>query len=385
MNSKTIGVWAVVILLLVGAGCSTVRGGSPSKTALRGEMHQVYGAFKGLQRFLVDKQAFTDPRNENEVRRLLATLNGTFHGVAVAGDSLSKEAGFVTTLKIVNDLLKDSEKRFNEGKKGYAHWRLNNLTSYCISCHTRYEVPTNFEDPELPVASVGAFDRGEYFFATRQFDKAAEAFLQAAETPDGLHARLDALRRWLVIYTRVFAEPREAIRELQRIAVLPGVVQYEREEISSWIKSLRRWQNEGRVAPISIETAEELIRRGRSIGDRGSLEDGAVELLRASAILHKLLEQKDTSKRPEALYLLALSYHSLPMFFISELPELFLEQAIRESIGTPTARRAYRLYEEVVTFGYTGSSGTRVPAEAASKLRELHGLAFGVPIMRDRI
>jgi hypothetical protein len=111
-------------------------------------------------------------------------------------------------------------------------------------------------------------------------------------------------------------------------------------------------------------------------------------LLRATGILHRLLEEPSAlskGERGHALYLLGLSYSELPFFFINELPELFLEQSVREVPGTQTAQKAFRRYREVVTLAFTGSGGTRIPDEVLLKLKELHEVAYGTVQLESKV
>ncbi|MCB0311595.1 MAG: hypothetical protein KDD42_10185, partial [Bdellovibrionales bacterium] len=135
---------------------------------------------------------------------------------------------------------------------------------------------------------------------------------------------------------------------------------------------------EAPTAIPNIRKAENLLRQSLGMHDPLFSKLGTVELLRASSLLHKGLEGEELSKsdRAKSLYLLGLSYAKLPSYFINELPEFFLEQCIRENPGTTEAKKAYKLYKDVVTLGFTGSSGTHLPPDIQLKLRDLHDMAY---------
>jgi hypothetical protein len=338
---------------------------------------------------MISKERFSDEANEVEIKAHIRELRSLFHEVEGKHLTISEEPGFKATLKSINEMLADASYRFDEGKKSYALWRLKTATNYCVSCHTRHEVPIQFSDDSTKLAELSTIERGKFFLATRQFTRAKEAFKEAAMDPNGDAARMEALRNWLLVYTRVQPDPDLALTELTRMLAKVPVRSFDQEEVGSWIVSLRRWKSENRSVKIpDLVRAENLIRQALGGADPLTPRSGTVELLRATGILHQLLEgQADLSKadRGHALYLLGLAYSELPFFFITELPEMFLERSVREYPNTDTARKAFQRYRDVVTMTFTGSGGTRIPDEVLLKLKELHDLAFGTPKLSGQI
>jgi hypothetical protein len=93
----------------------------------------------------------------------------------------------------------------------------------------------------------------------------------------------------------------------------------------------------------------------------------------------------DPATRSKALYLMGLAYSKLPLFFINELPEIYLERCIREAPGTSEAKKAFELYKDLVLVGYSGSGGTNVPSDVRLELQELHELSQGVKRFDPRV
>jgi hypothetical protein len=358
-----------------------------SRPALPQEMSVVYRAFMDLQPFLSNRDKFSDPANEQRISELLKTLTSKFNEIDSLHRGPATEPGFESTLTALNDMLADAKNRFAEGKKGYALWRLKTTSNYCISCHTRHEVEMSFYDSSDSIEKMEPIERGELYLASRQFEKAKRTFLDVVydqKDPNG--RRMEALREWLVIEVRVSPDPREALTELEKIKKKVALAPYEADEIQEWIISLRRWENEGPLVVDKLAKAENLVRQGLGGPDPLRGRKGTVELLRATALLHSLKEDKIApEKRAKVLYLLGLAYSELPFFFADELPELFLESCIREFPGTETAQRAFSLYKEIVTLGFTGSGGVRVPDDIEAELTELRNLAFGVPQASGRV
>jgi hypothetical protein len=375
------------VFLGVAQVCAEEASGA-AKPQIKDEMATVYRSFKGLQKYLYNRDKFIAAENEHEISTLIDGLRFGIHRAEMAEGPRLHEPGFVSTLKVLNEMLDDSRLRFGEGKKGYALWRLKTSANYCVSCHTRYEVALDFADSDVKLSELNPFERGEFLLASRQFARAKDAFIAAVFDGDLGHLKMDALRKWLIVYTRVHPDPQAAIKQLNHLRPKVKFSRYEEEEIVGWLESLRRWQNEGETKVPLFAKAENLIRQALSMNDPLLGKKGTVELLRASAILHRLLEgpkEQVEADRPRVLYLLGLVYNELPFFFVNELPELFLEQCIRDYPKTKDAQKAFALFRDITMIGYTGSGGTRLPDDVQLQLKELHDLAYGVVTPKSQV
>ncbi len=358
------------------------------KESVRNRMDKVYAAFRTLPEYTSDEKKFSDPENEKEILRLIDSLRTNFHGDALFQADNAEDPGYASTLRVLRDMLDDARNRFAEGRKGYARWRLKNTTNYCISCHSRDQVDQNFPGVEQHLEELNAYEKGEFYFATRRFALARRSFLEAAADQNLSLYRMDALRKWLVIYTRVQPKPLEALRTLERFRKKGILTRYEDTEVKGWMTSLRRWRTERTsISTSALRKAENLMRQAESVSNSVLDGRGTVEYLRATSILHGLLEDGKVKQadRGHVLYLLGKAYSSLPNVFVYELPDLFLEQCIRESPGSDDAKKCYGIYRENVVVGFSGSGGTRIPDDVEENLRELHRLANGVPLPPSRI
>ena len=243
------------------------------------------------------------------MQALVKKLREDFYAVSDEKIQLSSEPGFNTTLSMMNDLLDDGFHRFREGRKNYAFWRLRGAANYCITCHTRIESPLSFKSAGADLSSATDFERGEFYFATRQFDLARKSFLRAARDPKAGFRRMDALRKWLIVYTRVQPNPMGAIKELGEIRNSKVLSSYEQTEVKDWLTSLRRWQNESKASKVKpLRRAENLVRQGIGMHDPLTGHQSVVELLRATSILHKLLESLDSEKESVLKHFIYLAY-----------------------------------------------------------------------------
>lgn len=140
------------------------------------------------------------------------------------------------------------------------------------------------------------------------------------------------------------------------------------------------WAKEARGKKPSLRRAENLLRQSLGMNDLLDAKESTVELLRATAMLHTLLEQDGDTQNPErgrTLYLLGLSYSRLPLYFVNELPDFFLELCIRENPATKVAKDCYRLYANNTYLDFTGSGGSSVPEDVQQKIERLYKKAYG--------
>ena len=350
-------------------------------------MLKAYEAFKGLQDYLIDNQAFEDKRNTQKIHDLLKSLSDNFHRLESLKSQYSSQPGFVSNVRVMNDMLDDALRRFDENRKVYAFWRVRTISAHCITCHTTYGIGISFADKDLDISQLDDLQRGNFYLASRQFKEAELAFYAAASNPALKLKQIDALRHWLLIYIRVYANPKEALSKLKNLDSLLTLYKDEQGEVADWVASLKEWSREGPQSGDKLALAERLIKRSLRSADPLSVEIDEVKLIRGSAMIHDLLvvNKLAGASRSKALYLLGLSYSKLPSFFIDELPDTYLVQCIDEFPGSDDAKRAFKLYRELVMLAFSGSGGTEFPTDVRVKLMELHDKAFNVVKLDGRV
>jgi hypothetical protein len=363
---------------------SLSRGEAIGSTMPRSElMKKVYKNFLILQSYLHEPNKFKSEANAKAISSLLSALNNTFHSSADFPVKMAKKPGFAARLTLLREMLADSEKRFAEGKKDWVLWRLTAMSNHCISCHAAHNVSITFDSNTFSGLPSDHYRRGDFLLATRQYEKSAKEFMKAALKKNNSIERsaFDALRKWLFINVRINQNPRETLHTLRKIRPELTLTRHQAGELSEWFESLSRWEKESThgTERSSLAEAERLLRQGLNGSDPVATEIGQVEVLRSLAILHSLLEQDDTSAadRRKALYYLGLSYSKIPMFFMYELPELYLEECIRSYPKTEEAQLSYKLFRQLQLQSFTGSSGAHIPKEEQDKSSLLHDFAYG--------
>lgn len=375
--------WKKAILLLT----YTLSGSAVYSQDVKIPMRRAFESFKSLQPFLVDSQRFEDKKNEAQLSELITSLRDDFHDLSAFPSRFQSQPGFASNVAVVSETLDDAVTRFREGRKGYAAWRLRGISQNCISCHATYNVELTFHDSkDADLKDLNNLQRGEFFLATRQLEKAEKHFQLALREDQGAVQPIDVLRRLLTLYVRIRGDSALASSRIEDAIKGIPLPQSDREEVELWLKSLKRsGQDKGGIK--SISDAESLIKRSIRTDDLLESHIDAVGLLQATSSLHTLLSQPgfSVSERPKGLYLLGLSYSKLPLFFIDEAPEFYLRQCIEESPNSQIAQRAYRLYEETVELGFTGIGGAEIPTDVRIKLMELHDKAYGIPHVNGRV
>ncbi|MCB9030142.1 MAG: hypothetical protein H6619_03760 [Deltaproteobacteria bacterium] len=356
--------------------------------AIQNTMLEVYASFKDLQPYLIDSSRFEDAQNQKKIKKLVSKLSAELHGAESFDTKYRKLPGFNAQMTSLAEMLDEVNKGFETNSAGWSLWRLRAISNNCQTCHTGYGVDVRFTDKNVNLDKLDSLSKGEFYLASRQYPSAQAAFFQAAINPPTGHSSLEALRKWLIIYTRVNNDPQQALFKLDFILQKKTNLRpYEREEISDWVIALRRWSTEKDEEKDTLSKAESLLRKALDVQMPYFGKVGAVELLRSTALLHEVLDDTKLSdeKRRRALYLIGLSYSKLPLFFVNELPELFLEQCIREYPNTLEAKNSFKLIKEILITGYTGSSGAHIPGEVDVKLEELYKVAYGEQELKDQV
>jgi hypothetical protein len=353
---------------------------SANAEEVRANMNQLLEPFRSIQPYIAAQERFMDPDASNEIADLIDDLRKNFHKLESVPSKYHKLPGFDENLQAVSDLLDDSSRRFAEGKRSYAWWRLRKLPSDCFTCHATYKVSSHYSNPAVVDESLDPLNKGRFLLATRQFAEAQGEFLKALQDPRNTIYYNEALRSLLLIATRIDKNPSEGIATLERALQTTRLPEDDAREVTQWLKELRSWAHEKPSASKnSVAFAEQLITGGAVSSPMRPQND--VSLLRGTAILHQLLEQGALKKevRPQALYLLGFAYTKLPLFFSESWAEMYLERCINEFPGSPNAKRAFSAYREHIVDDYTGTAGTEIPDEVQLHLQELRKKAFGEP------
>jgi hypothetical protein len=178
---------------------------------------------------------------------------------------------------------------------------------------------------------------------------------------------------YLELCLRVQEDPQRAITHLEKLVARTDLPPRLRPQLATWIETLSALRDEDHSPPL--ERARQLI-RDDSDSLRPSDASKLVSLIAASGVLHRYVASASASASQlgEAYYLLGVIESRIGRSLWAYQTEHLLETSIRMGPTEPYADTAFDLLEEFLISGYTGSSGTNVPADVRQRLDDLHQL-----------
>jgi hypothetical protein len=368
------GVWLLAIGM-VAAGVA-LAAETPRK-----EMQQVFEAVSHLLPLAVDEEAWADPKNDAEITKWLATLDGL--GQALEGHAEGRDAGFRYLSRSLSADIGEIRGRRELGRFEESRFFMIEATGNCVACHSRLPSAQSFSMAtelmkELESDSLSAHERVQILVATRQFDAALEVWEKLFVDPDVLPAQIDMGGYFLDYFTvaiRVKRDPARVRKALKQFQARKDVPHYLERHVTGWILALDEVEK-ALVDPDQLGRAKALI-EGTGSAKRSLLgREGMLYDLAASSLLLQYIEgvKDDDLKLAEAFYLLGLvEARSVDSYWVPQA-EFHLEASIRLAPAAPFADDAYGLLEEYVVLGYGGVSGNELPPDVWAKLQEVRAL-----------
>lgn len=361
---------------------------SASAKSWNAEMSEMAKSLSAILPLIFDGQKFEDPANaellKKEIKNLLTISKSvkdktqTHGGGKQIGDDPALEymaSQFEGQLEVADESIRAGDPRF-------ARLALRPALSYCISCHTR-----SSQGPTFPVSpfkqsleSLSSNDKMAIFVATRQYEPALKEFEKTLSSSRGdVHKLESAVRMALAVSVRAKQSPQDALRVLDLVQSSPDLPKSTERLLKPWRASVVSWmaENEKNKATPTLKTAEDLIVKAEASKTYFADSIGDIEYLRATAILHELVRtMKASETRAQAYYALGKCYDALRDLGFWDLQDMYYESCIKDAPHTPLAVRCYGKLDESVTMGYTGSSGTHLPALVSKRLSVLREFAY---------
>jgi hypothetical protein len=351
---------------------------------------KMQGLYQTLSDILTDisgDERFNAPKNKAKIEAHAKKLASLAHDLEKKG-VLSPDKD--PTIEILSGLFADeSQYAYEELKRGnrnYARGVLRSISGYCIACHTRNN--SGSQSPKLPTplgtTDLTAVEKGEYFAATRQFDLAQQEFDKVVgNLPLSLSRPLEwkrGVQQSLSIAVRVKKDPTRALEIVEHVLSNSGAPYFYKQNALKWKKSIEEWKSEEKPKTVTEEglysEAVRLISLAHELQKYPMDRSADILYLRATAVLHELLQLAPSGKRSGEAFLMAgLSYEVLRPLNLEELHDFYFEACIRKNPHTSLAELCYQRYEESVYFGYTGSGGTELPKSVKDRLSKFEALA----------
>lgn len=345
---------------------------------LRETMGEVFAAMQLLLPLSLSPEGFEDPDHREEVGRALALLDQSSARLSQHGGS--RDAAFAHLARALAIDTRDLRLRYEGGHHNEARYLVQTLTETCVACHSRLPASSAPRSEafvrKVEVAELPVEERAKLAYATRQFDTALDLYEEVLRDESFPAREIDFgghLDDYLELAIRVQRVPARAAKALKAFEARADLAANLREEVRVWQVALAKIAATGE-AGSPIQRARELVTtEGEGIeSDRSRV----VEHLEASGVLHRALDAPlPPDQRAEAYYLLGLIETRIGRTYWLSQAEAYLETSIRLAPGKPIAMDAYRLLDEYVVAGYSGSGGTHVPPDIQAKLDRLRFIA----------
>jgi hypothetical protein len=370
-------VWTGILGFLLFGLLAAAPPREPTDPPLPTVMREIVAALQVLLPLSADDARFKDPAHRAEIDGALEWLARNSQYLEAHGSN--RDAGFAY---LGENLARDSQdirKRFAEGRVAESRFLLQNLTDTCVACHSR--LPDDKAHPlglrlieNETIAALPAEERVHLEVATRQFKRALATYESLFADPAASMADLDLtgiFESYLEVCLRVQEDPERAISHLESLAARRDVSTRLRSHLKTWIASLYALRDEHHGPPI--ERARKLIQDHS--GPLSMLNASElVPLVSASGVLYRYVASSShpSGQLGEAYYLLGVIESRIGRSMWASQTEHLLETAIRMGPTEPYANQAFDLLEEFLVSGYTGSAGTRIPADVQQRLDNLH-------------
>lgn len=352
---------------------------SPAPEEIRALMGQIFESLQTLLPLSVS-DAYADPRNRARIDSALERL--ATNAGALASHGRQKDAGFAYLGHHLAEDARSIQTSYESGDLERSRFLLQQLTEYCITCHSRLPSPGDAAVSEHFVdhgtlAALPLEERASLLIATRRFDEAL-ATLERLFASRSVHAAelLSPLTDYLIVSIRVKGDRKRPLETLQTFSRRPDLWRNLRLDVARWIADLKQLSQE-ELSGADPATAKRLLEEAKTMisfpGDRAAL----VHYVVASGILHRYAEAHARDASPdlaETYYYLGLVESRIGRDYWISQSGMFLESSIRLAPGEPFAEQAYALLEEEIILGYSGSGGVHVPPDLEQNLDELRRL-----------
>lgn len=365
---------------------------APENAAWSVKMQSLSGTLSDLLPLVASKKQFNDPANLKKIETSTRNLGSLAHSLK-SGDKPNNDPA----MKVMSGLFAEDIERaldsLKSGNRDYARQILKDTTSYCIQCHTQTANGPSFPRLNLAIntSQMNKIEQGEFFTATRQFDRALAAYLDALTDEKLIKADPfqweQVARSALAIVVRVKNDPAEAAKILNKIESQNQLPSSTKNSLTAWKKSLAEWKAEEKAHKNDssqmdrLKYAERLIDLAKKQQEFPLDHSQDILYFRASSLAHSFMQDMPRGPRAEptamarALYLAGVSAEATRDMNFWTLHETYYEQCIRALPHSGQAMSCLENLKDSITLGYSGSAGTRIPPEINQRLQAFETLA----------
>lgn len=367
-------------LLIIMAFSGTLAFASPAK-----EMNTAFNALVNIIPYTQSFETFSAKENEDLILKNMTTIQSAFK--KAKHENLLKQDIFAPSYEMINENITSSIDSFKKGKKSYTHWRIKEITSLCIDCHTR--MPTShvpsFKAEHYSIETTkltNQYDIGTAQLIVRRYTDARKSFIQSIETE--IKAKNEkqiqkAFKQVLLIDLKINKDPQKAKSFIISYQGRKELSASFKNDLTEWLKGIETVLKKGSYRDY-FKNEKEV--KNFIVGQLVPLEKTSsydyqhdIQFLEAVGRLYNYLFENPTSPQaPELAFWIGFIEKRLGRESFFSNGDLFLKQCVKRYPKTPSATKCLKEYEESIEFEFTGSSGTHLPPEVLKELEELRGL-----------
>jgi hypothetical protein len=369
----------------------------PQKSHHKEVMNRALDSFVRFLPFLSSEASYSSDANTKKIKQELESLERVF--TDARKETLLQQDLFATTNIVILDNLKLAKDSLNYSNRNFSYLRMKETINLCFHCHA--QLPSEFTSSfsngfnNLSRKKFSSdFDYAQYLFLVRNFEAAKTNYFSVIDNVSKVLAQApkrnvkisihdqqqleESLRQVLVIYTKIQRDIKGAISFFSKMSVT-GFPTYLKQQIAHWTLGLKEWEAKNEELS-ELKNNKEMTKFVNSTlaPILSKTKDGAVrtiDLLVGTGLLSNYIFVNSTDPdRALALYYLGLSENVLSSTSFYSLAESYFRDCVIRYPQHEIAKKCYDEYESNIIFGFTGSSGVRIPADVQKDLDNLKKL-----------
>jgi len=376
---KSVVILGLCALILSGY---KIKSGEKDYAEFRPHMRAVYASLMTIFPLTLNKSSFMSKDNTKTIQDNLNLI--AEHSTMINQLASKDEKGHAYMSFQLERNARQAARKYREGYGDQAHFFVEEVFDTCLSCHTSRSSASDSEftmdfAKNVNMDALGTFGKAKFLSLSRQFDQAMDEYEriftnESMSSEELLH--FDPLVDYLVLAVRVKNENDRVIKTFSTLMKKP-MPQMIKHDLEVWVEALNKVKKRNKKQS-DLEYAKILIKEGKTVNEYPRDRSGLVYYIYASKYLkdHLKKDKVSTQDKAETYFQLGLCELAIGEPLLAAESGMYLEEAIRLAPKSSFARQAFGLYEEFLMYGYTGSSGTKLPAEEKAKLAELKKMVF---------
>lgn len=350
-----------------------------SHAEVKTKMDEMLGYIFELKPYISSEAEYTDPKNAVVIQEVLKKMTALSKEIQHE-DKIKKTPKAVSAMAL-HTQFKDAADIFERGNKTYSLWVLRSNLSNCVACHTQLPAhSTQFTTGRKKDFLTNSFREAEFLFIVRNFDKALELYDRTiAEYPQNKVSPQileTTLSRKVYYYTRVKRDLKGLSTSLLKDIKnkdIPAGISRRMKAYADAAQKLNALKAPSLTSAQELQTYAESV-LAKDLEGHVEYEDPFLNLrrLQLSGYLYEYLDKNPESPlRPRIYYWLSFCESRWEKGPQDSLPESYLKKCVNEFPKSDIAPKCFAEYEDLMTFGYTGSSGTHLPPEVKKELQDM--------------